>query len=76
MKTKYISILYNGMPTPIVFPPFVEHKVMWEHFRRYATLLGAGFIEGGNVTGRSESLDLDPHENDQELIDMLLNRKF
>lgn len=74
MVTKYIVFQYQGLPTPVVFPSFIEHADVQI---KGAKPLSAGFchIVDKNevyVSGKSLSLNLETAEGDAQLIAKLL----
>lgn len=75
---------------PVVFGEYFTHAEVAQRLRRLAAesfqsptsegqITGAGFVSGDGeewvAYGRSESLNLDPGENDSKILTRVLNRR-
>ena len=70
---KYIMYDRQGIETPILFPPTVEHDVMANKTGSSWRLLSAGFVTIGPAglivaSGHSHSLNLKSREEDGDII--------
>lgn len=72
----YKYIVYIGpadMPTPVIFPPWVQHKAIADGLKVQPR--SAGFIKiekSGRLVcrGESDSLNLKPHDEDAEVLNL------
>lgn len=79
MDMKYIIVTHRGLPCPILFCPLLTHSEVAESLRKQVE--SAGFVSFGNGTvvvpyGKSHSLNLGPHEDDQAVIKQSLGIKL
>jgi hypothetical protein len=70
---KYIMYEENGIETPILFPPVIEHSVIARNLNVEIKLISAGFVYLTNTNsvlaeGRSHSLDLRSRLEDSKII--------
>ena len=64
----------NGLPTPILFPEFIQHREIYNELKGVQdNLLSAGFCNGkGDVWGTSVSLGKSCREEDSIYIKKML----
>jgi hypothetical protein len=76
---KYIVFDLPESPTAVLFPPHITHADMARRFRP-AVALSAGFVRWDGERqefacyGRSDSLDIDPTDDDAFYVNRLLPR--